>query len=284
MNRQASRLGFAESLLFNTVRIVGTGTDGSTSTGTGFFFDFHIDGKSVPVVVTCRHVIKDCATGKLVFTVRGKDDKPSIGETFTLTVEDFESKFVPHPNDDIDLTVLPFAPIAQLAKENGVNLFTVFTDEVSIISTANLEQIDAIDDVVMIGYPNGLWDSHNNLPLARRGITASHPLYDFDGRSEFLIDAACFPGSSGSPVFFYKPGSTLRLKYDARPREGNIAALMGFLYAGPIHRITGRIQEESGAKDVGSFIAELPYHLGFVIKASKLLEFKVVLQALLTGQ
>jgi len=57
----------------------------------------------------------------------------------------------------------------------------------------------------MIGYPNGLWDHVNNLPLIRRGITASHPGVDYqiegqNGPGVTVIDMACFPDSSGSPV------------------------------------------------------------------------------------
>lgn len=59
----------------------------------------------------------------------------------------------------------------------------------------------------MIGYPNGLWDSQNNLPIIRRGITATSVKKDYNGKKEFLIDAAVFPGSSGSPVFIFNEGS-----------------------------------------------------------------------------
>lgn len=52
----------------------------------------------------------------------------------------------------------------------------------------------------MVGYPDGIWDEFNNQPIVRRGITATHPKNDFNGKGEFLIDAVCFPGSSGSPV------------------------------------------------------------------------------------
>jgi len=59
----------------------------------------------------------------------------------------------------------------------------------------------------MVGYPVGIWDSANNMPVIRRGITATHPGKDYEGKSEFMIDAACFPGSSGSPVFLFNLGS-----------------------------------------------------------------------------
>jgi hypothetical protein len=60
----------------------------------------------------------------------------------------------------------------------------------------------------MYGYPIGLWDSYNNFPIIRKGVTASSPSCDFNGQPEGVIDMACFPGSSGSPVFVINEGGT----------------------------------------------------------------------------
>lgn len=54
----------------------------------------------------------------------------------------------------------------------------------------------------MVSYPIGLIDNINNFPIFRRGITASHPGLSFKVKPEFLIDASCWPGSSGSSVFY----------------------------------------------------------------------------------
>ena len=35
----------------------------------------------------------------------------------------------------------------------------------------------------MVGYPIGLWDEVNNMPLVRKGITSYHPSMDFEGKS-----------------------------------------------------------------------------------------------------
>src|SRR3954471_785314 len=77
-----------------------------------------------------------------------------------------------------------------------------------IPSDAQLQELSAVEEILMIGYPNGLWDAVNNYPLIRRGVTASHPAVDFDvnGVPTTVIDAACFPGSSGSPVVLHNAG------------------------------------------------------------------------------
>ncbi len=55
----------------------------------------------------------------------------------------------------------------------------------------------------MIGYPKSLWDSTNNLPVIRQGLTATPYFSDFNGKKRFLIDIPTFHGSSGSPIVLY---------------------------------------------------------------------------------
>jgi len=47
-------LSITEQLIHNTIRIV---TD--VGTGTGFFFEFPINDKKVPAIVTNKHVVRD---------------------------------------------------------------------------------------------------------------------------------------------------------------------------------------------------------------------------------
>jgi hypothetical protein len=53
-----------------------------------------------------------------------------------------------------------------------------------------------------VGYPRAIKYYHNNFPIIRKGITATHPIIRFNYSNEFLIDAPCYPGVSGSPVIF----------------------------------------------------------------------------------
>lgn len=275
------KLGFAESLLFNTVRIEATDNSGSIVTGTSFLFEFNIDGKIIPCLVTNKHVVEQTSIGTIYFHTI-KDDKPDYGNKYKCIIDQFESRWLFHPDKDVDLCVMFLAKYITDCKKEGINLLQVFTEEKSIISAANLELIDAVDDVVMVGYPNGIWDEFNNLPIVRRGITATHPNIDYENKREFMIDAACFPGSSGSPVFIYKPGSTMRLKHDDKPRQGNVLALMGILYAGPQHFIDGEIIiKDIPVKKVPYLEAGIPNNLGLVIKASRLLEFKPIIEQII---
>lgn len=76
-----------------------------------------------------------------------------------------------------------------------------------IPGTEKIMELDAIETVTFIGYPNGIWDSKNLVSVARRGTTASLLEVDFEDTPPFLIDASVFGGFSGSPVFILNQGS-----------------------------------------------------------------------------
>ena len=75
--------------------------------------------------------------------------------------------------------------------------------------SSRIEAFEPLEEIIFVGYPIGLYDERNLLPITRQGITATHPGIDYQGRPIFLIDASVFPGSSGSPVFLHKPGLSL---------------------------------------------------------------------------
>lgn len=122
----------------------------------------------------------------------------------------------------------------------------------------------------------------NNLPVIRRGVTATHPNRDYEGRREFMIDAACFPGSSGSPVFLYNVGSWA-------DRQGNTIMggmrikLLGILYAGPQHTAAGEIHIVNvPTADKPVAISRIPNNLGLIIKSSRLLEFDAEIRRMMS--
>ena len=65
---------------------------------------------------------------------------------------------------------------------------------------------DVIEDIIFVGYPNGIYDTLNLTPLVRKGITATPIGLFFKGKPAFLVDSMVFTGSSGSPVFIYNKG------------------------------------------------------------------------------
>ncbi len=128
----------------------------------------------------------------------------------------------------------------------------------------------------MVGYPNGIWDRQHNFPVFRSGVAATHYRYDWNGRPEFLIDCACFPGSSGSPVLVCDLGQVLTRK--GCNLGSSRIKFLGILYAGPQHRVDGRVEiVPVPTVDRIVSVSEIPNNLGVVIKSRKVLEFDAVL-------
>ena len=94
---------------------------------------------------------------------------------------------------------------------------------------------DAIESITFIGYPNGIWDTKNLLPVARRGTTASPMSVNFENTPRFLIDASVFGGSSGSPVFILNQGMIT-------DKHGNTTVGSRVVFVGVVAAVFSRTQ------------------------------------------
>jgi len=169
-----------EILLFTTVRIEATLPNGSISQGTGFLFSYVKDKRNYIFLVTNKHIIKDTIVGTLSFN-RAESAKPLLGNIFTIDIGNFEKQWVGHPNDEIDVAIMPFAPILNGLDERGVRIYFRSITQSFVPSDESLkESIDAIEDIIFIGYPNNIYDKNNLLPVVRKGITATPISVDFN--------------------------------------------------------------------------------------------------------
>lgn len=261
-----------EDILFNTMKIQ---TD--LGVGSGFIFDFSSDNSN-PCLITNKHVVHGANSGTLIFHC-------TDGKNYPLTLEkDFYKLFTYHPKNDIDLCYLPLSNyIGEIDKiffgeyvKSGKYERDCrrgereYKHERVIFKTLNKSHLtkkfsisESIQDILMFGYPIGLSDETNNLPIVRKGITASTVVTDFQGKSEILIDAACFPGSSGSPVFIF---------------NGTLPNILGILYGGPQYTAEGLVISEKGNMvfepiPIVHTRTNIPMNLGLIIKSSNLLNF-----------
>lgn len=271
----------SEQLAHSTVRI-SCSTSGGEATGTGFFFRCLDDGgRHVPVIVTNKHVIAGATTGRFSLTLL-EDGGPAIGKHFVIEIDNFESQWLLHPEVGVDLCAMPMGPLLNQAASAGHKFFYVALDKNLIPSSEELEDLGAVEDILMVGYPNGIWDAANNMPIVRRGVTATHPDLNYEGRVEFMIDAACFPGSSGSPVFLYNSGGYAR-RDGGMVMGGVRVKLLGVLYAGPQHTATGEIRVVNVPTQQRAIaISAIPQNLGLVIKSSRLADFDNLLRPLVS--
>jgi len=195
----------AEQLLFTTVRIETSTTTGS-AIGTAFIFSYERDGKPVLFLVTNKHVVANAISGRFFFTLSA-GIQPLIGQRFDIYIDNFEQVWHGHPQPEVDITVMPLAPVLQEIEKLEKQVFYKSIPYSLIPTQEQITSLDAIEEVIFIGYPIGLFDQKNLTPIIRRGITATPLQLNYNGKPIFLVDASVFPGSSGSPVFIYNSGS-----------------------------------------------------------------------------
>ena len=213
----------AEQLLYTTVRIDTRYAGGATGSGTGFVFIRSVGDDQVPVVVTNKHVVEGCAGGSITFTLRD-GELPNIGQGYRLEIDGFSDVWTGHPDPAVDVAVMPLAPVEVVLNDRGIRVFYRAIASEIVPSEEQIEKLDAFEQLLFIGYPNGIWDKKNLLPVMRTGTTATPLAVDFEGQPLFLMDASVFPGSSGSPVFLYNPGM-----YFSKDGSTNLATRLMFV-------------------------------------------------------
>ena len=269
-------LSTQDQLQYLTARVSAI-KSGQRHYGSAFFFRFADDGKThIPALITNKHVIDGAEAGTIVFHTINSESGVRPSSKREVNIANFQDVWLRHPDDNIDLAALPIAGYMNSLEESGENVFFRPLGPSLIPDQSYLDQLNAIEDVVMVGYPNGIWDEANNLPITRRGLTATAPYVDFNNEPLFLIDCACWPGSSGSPVLLYNMGGYVDKKGGTRLGANRIM-LLGVLYAGPIYMANGNIMPGPLPTNA-SMISQTPVmvNLGFCVKSKEILFFEEV--------
>lgn len=265
-----------DNLVRSTCRILATDPNGDAQVGTAFFYSFPRGDLRGLVLVSNRHVIEGMARAEFILSHADADGKEIERSHLKVELTELQGRAFYHPNPSIDLACLFVADvIEEFSKRGKPPAFLAFREE--DIPPADME-FTAIEDVLMVGYPTGLFDASNNRPIVRRGITASSFNLDYCGRPEFLIDAACFPGSSGSPVMIANSGS---FTSNEGITIGSRFFFLGVLWGGPQFTAAGEIQPVP-IPTAASYLSQMaiPMNLGFCVKARQV---KVMVDALLAS-
>lgn len=176
-------LGIMEQLTHSTVRIETDLHGGGLSTGTGFYMNFlQKEDSCIPVIVTNKHVVANAKNGRFHVTLATKEGLPDTGKHQQFQFDQFEQRCIKHPNPEVDLAAFLIGPLVNQIQQAGGNLFYVPLQTSLIPKDEERASYSSMEDVVMIGYPNGIWDAKNNLPVIRRGITATHANVPWNGK------------------------------------------------------------------------------------------------------
>lgn len=234
-------MSVAEELLYSTVKITAYLNGKAHGTGTGFFTAFDNDGENCFLaLVTNKHVIEKSDQIKIICHVKNNEGEPS-GNFVELSIGINDKQVIYHPDTKIDLCAISIAGLINQAIDQGMPIFYKFLDLSLIPNTDDWQYFDAIEEVTMIGCPNGISDEVNHLPIIRKGITASSLAKLYNGKQEFMVDMACFPGSSGSPIFLYDKKGYLDRKTNTYYMDKSRIHLVGILYAGPLINNNGQV-------------------------------------------
>ena len=169
--------------------------------GTGFFIQHKFSNQDkmnvFEFVVSNKHVFSD-RLSNIVFdvTLKKENGLPDHGNTYQFNGSLVQRMYFEHPNPDVDLACIMFN--SKKINTNELYYLPIFDEFLENISHS---KIASGSQIIFVGYPQGIYDRKNNLPIIRSGIIASALHIDYDGKGQFLIDAQVFRGSSGSPVF-----------------------------------------------------------------------------------
>ena len=215
---------FTEKILFHTVLL-----ELNSGAGTGFIYGFTVDDDlHVPVIVTNKHVINYESNPTVRFAMHQRDAKGNLLDSIVHITHG--SEWVMHPNSETDLCCTLLQPIVESAQGQGYSLYYKICPDYAVYTEDELNDMQTVNDVIMVGYPDRIIDKKHFLPIVRKGSTATHPAIDFNGKSIGMIDMSCYYGSSGSPLFIY-PGITKYSKKEGVKIGYNEPKLLGIFFA-----------------------------------------------------
>lgn len=272
----------SEHLMFLTVRIIALDSAGSVmAVGTAFYFLFgpqSSKGIGWLCLVTNKHVLEESEE------IDGKTYVTKVAERVQFNIHVDAADGTRHANypvsiplkgcrydhPDVDLSVIHIDHVYAAVKQQGFTPFLRVFNESDIESDADLaEGLPGANNTIMAGYPIDLFDSLNNYPLFRKGITAIHPAIDFDNAPLGLLDIACWPGSSGSPVLILN--EPLR-KQTGMGHSDTRRIFLGVVCANYCDTIESKIEKRKIATKRDMSFA-LPAHAPLHVKAKALLAF-----------
>jgi len=260
------------ALPFCVARIT-AGVAGSSSSfayGTGFLYNFALRGGDVICLVSNKHVLEGRPWIEVGFAQRTADGRRAFGPSTNMRVPAGELPIIGHPDPDVDLAIMPIVPIVTELKTKGFDPFVLALDRNVCITPDRAEALNAATDVIMVGFPNGLMDEANNLPVVRRGSLATPYRANYGGKRDFLIDIAAFGGSSGSPVFAFFNG--LEPTAQGMNLGGQAFYLIGVLHSGPVLNAEGRIEQRPVPTET-VMVTKQMIHLGYCAKIDLLDDF-----------
>lgn len=270
MGNSKNKMSISEMIQYSVILIKCHYKDGTMRITTGTIINLCPDkeaGMCAPALITSNHIIENSIKTVFLFYKSDSLGNPIDTEAFEYIYEG--NTWIRHPDKDVDLRCFFLAKELDLIEKAGVNIFYMPLETDLIPSKQQLNLFSAMEDVFMIGYPNGFYDA-NYKPTIRKGITFSHPKNNYQGRKEILLDMGYSVGFSGSPVFILHYGT---YNTSESMSIGTRLFLAGF-YCDGLESDAEKINEVKDYSNATSLITEAPVNHSVAIKAERILEFE----------
>ena len=213
-------------------------------------------------IVSNRHVFlpkpkrKELVPDSITFYMRKIARGGLKWDIITLKHDDIKQRLKIHADKSCDIATLRIGDLLprRMRRQNYTSWSAVSLD--CLPHNCNIP-VQVADDVIIVGYPRGFYDTHNLFPIVKSGMVASRWGMRFKNKPVFLIDAKLFPGSSGS-IVLSKP--TYSIVTDG-PIAGSKEAHFAFLgvYSGELY-----LQEEPIDLDDITITRKYGFNLGTV--------------------
>jgi hypothetical protein len=183
-------------LIQATVQVEQPLGDGTRTVGTGFLIsDPTPDGRPRTILVTANHVFRKMPgpIATIGFRVENADGSWRY-DPAPLKIRDGDKElWTHHPGRDVAAISID-AP-AEFTKA-AIPESWLATDD-----TFTKYSLGPGDEMLALGFPEGLSANPAGFPILRSGRVASFPLGPSTAFPTFLLDFAVFPGNSGGPVY-----------------------------------------------------------------------------------
>jgi S1-C subfamily serine protease len=243
--------------------------------GTGFFYSFFRNGdQSVTCIVTNRHVVAGMTKLEMKWTRRTPSNEPDYGNIVDVTLDlQWDRRIVLHPDPDVDLAIIIVSDLLNKYQSESMPIYLVGADESIVASSDDLKKFQPLEEILVVGYPDGVSDTANNIPIFRKGITATPVYMKFNGKKQFMIDAAIYHGSSGSPVFLYNVGAWINENNQAQ--LGTRVALLGIVWGVFEPPTEGEIRVvPAPTQFTNKVFSNIPHNLGVCVPSYCILDFE----------
>ena len=183
-------------LIHATVQIEQRLDDGARTVGTGFLIsDPTPDGRPRTVLVTANHVFKKMPGpfATIGFRVENADGSWQYDPEPLQIRDGAKELWARLPARDIAVIAIDAPP--QFAKAALPQTWLASDDAFTKYA------IRPGDEMLALGFPEGLASNAAGFPILRSGRVASYPLAPSSAFPTFLLDFNVFPGNSGGPIY-----------------------------------------------------------------------------------